>query len=176
LALRRGSTRGRVTGSLRRNKGWEEGPGGTAITTITTSSSVFLGQAVQPTQDGLTLLRTRGLLSAYLTAGGAGEGFQGAYGIGKATAAAVTAGIASVPTPITEQQWDGWLYWTPISVHQQSAFQATGHTFQLADQLDSKAMRKIAQEEAFYMAIEVVEIGTASMDVFFDSRMLFALP
>ena len=162
----------------RRNKGWEEGPGGLTASTITGSSTVFMGSAVQPLVDGLTLLRTRGLLTYFLTSVTAlADGFQGAFGIAKATAAAVTAGVASVPTPITEQQWDGWLFWTPISCHASVALQASSSPATMYEiVIDSKAMRKIAAEEAFYAIIELTEIGAASFTAHFDSRMLFALP
>ncbi len=53
---------------------------------------------------------------------------------------------------------------------------ASGDETMLRMTIDSKAMRKIATEEAFYAAIEVVEIGVANLSVFFDSRALFALP
>ncbi len=70
---------------------------------MTASSSVFVGAAVTPTIEGSTMIRIRGLLNYFLLAGAAaGDGFQGAFGIGIATTAAVAAGIASVPTPITE--------------------------------------------------------------------------
>ena len=95
-------------------------------------------------------------------------------GIGKATEQAVLAGIGSVPTPIAEQNWDGWLFWTPISSHSAEAGIARDTNFDLV--LDSRAMRKISEEDAFYAAFEVVEIGTSTLDMFLDSRMLFALP
>jgi len=37
-------------------------------------------------------------------------------------------------------------------------------------------MRKFPGEMALYAALEVIEIGTATMSVFFDSRVLFFLP
>ena len=81
--------------------------------------------------------------------------------------------------PLTEQQWDGWLYWTPFSLHALTATIGEGVNAPGAYQrivVDSKAMRKIAVEEGFYAALEVTEIGVATMHGFFDSRMLFALP
>ena len=43
-------------------------------------------------------------------------------------------------------------------------------------EVDSKAMRKFPSEFSLYAAIEVVEIGVAELDVFFDSRVLVFLP
>ena len=123
--LSRGLSRGRVV--PRRRKVWGLGVGGTAVTSLSVTGAQFVGSAVTPTVDDLTLMRTRGMLNLVgLTSDAAGVGFQGAFGIAVATAAAVTAGIASVPTPLTEQAWDGWLYWTPISIHRGDSAFANG--------------------------------------------------
>ncbi len=42
--------------------------------------------------------------------------------------------------------------------------------------VDTKAMRKFPAEMSIYAALEVVEIGTATLNVFFDSRALGKLP
>ena len=75
------------------------------------STSVILGAAISATgNQKFTIVRTYGLLSLMLRSATAiGDGFTGAFGIGKATAAAFTAGIASLPTPLMEVDWDGWL-------------------------------------------------------------------
>jgi len=104
---------------------------------------------------------------------------RGAVGIGIASLAAVTAGIASVPTPITEQSWEGWLWWSAFGVLATTATEADGvNAFSTVAEfeLDSKAMRKFGEDMAFFTAIEVVETGTASISVSHDTRMLFALP
>ncbi len=107
----------------------------------------------------------------------AGDGFQGAFGIGIATRAAVVAGIASLPTPITEIDDENWLYHTFISLHPHTGTEAewVGSESEMIIEIDSKAMRKFPDGTQIYAALEVVEIGTAAMDVFFDSRMLFKL-
>ena len=162
----------------RRGRGWASGPGGTAITTVSSTSEVFLGAALEVVADGQTLARTRGRLLAQLDVAAAiGEGFTGAFGIGVATFAAVTAGINSVPTPITEQDWDGWLFWSAIQVIAGDASDvglSRGAT-QIID-VDSKAMRKLKDDMAIYACVDMVEIGTSQVRIFFDSRMLFLLP
>ena len=160
--------------SQRRGTSWEPSVGGTAATRFTASSAAFIGSALVPTSTGLTLLRTRGMLSAVMVlSAAAGEGYQGAFGIGLATLDAVTAGIGSVPTPIAQQSNENWLYWSTFSLHVGDEL----HTRvpPLIEVVDSKAMRKFDDGMAFYAALEVVEIGAATMDVFFDGRMLFAL-
>ena len=176
MPRRRGFSQGH---SQRRRTGWEEGPGGLASTGISATASGFLGAALIPLLDGLTLVRTRGLFNLVLSAAAsAGDGYQGAIGIGLTTASAVAAGIASVPTPITEQDWDGWLFWHVISAHAGDAT-AGSRNWDQSNQVipvDSKAMRKFEDGMALFAAFEVTEIGTATASLFFDSRMLFKLP
>jgi len=176
VAIRRGSSRARVP--QRRRNSWEEGPGSTTGLGVSGSTIQFLGSALQPTLDGLTLARLRGRFSWFLTlATSAGDGFQGAFGIGVATAAAVTAGTGSVPTPITEQAWDGWLYWTPLSIHGAVVSStALGEETKQDFEVDSKAMRKLKEEDAIYAMLEIIEVGTATATAFFDSRILLKLP
>ena len=163
----------------RRRTTWEAGVGGTAAQGITAPSVGFLGLAVSGLMEGLTLLRTRGLFQAVLlSAVAAGDGFQGAWGIGRATDAAVLAGIGSVPTPITEQGWEGWLYWEAISIHAGFAG-ANDRNWDGSSQrsiVDSKAMRKLDFDSTFYAAFEVVEVGDATASLFLETRMLLALP
>ncbi len=92
----------------RRRTGWEAGTGGTLITTLSTSNAQFVGNVLAVLNDGFTIVRTRGYVQVLLTtATAANNGFQGAFGIGIASTAAIAAGIASVPTPLTEQAWEG---------------------------------------------------------------------
>ena len=112
MALSRRSSFRRT--GVRHRSSWEIGlcnsTDGAPIT-ISASSAVAVPVAASAGVDGLTVIRIRGELNVYLTSSGAlGNGFVGAFGIGKATDAAILSGIASVPTPLTEDSWDGWLY------------------------------------------------------------------
>jgi len=172
--------------SVRRRSNWEVGPrtsaggGGQAIST---SIAQIAGLAAQANIDGQTLIRTRGEVLMYLrSASGQSDGFNGAFGIGKATLAAFTAGAASVPTPVTEEAWDGWLYHRyfalvsagPIAAATaaQEQLQVNNVVAALRFEVDSKAMRKIDADEVFYAAIEVTEVGTSDMVWNFNSRLL----
>ena len=173
--------------SVRHRSSWEVGPetaGGGQPQTVIASGASLAGTAVQAAVDGLTLIRTRGELLLFLRlATAAGNGFHGAFGIAKATSAAIVAGAASVPTPITEEAWDGWLYHRYFSIMAagpiatataaQEALQNSATTSAVRIEVDSKAMRKWAVDEGLYAAIEVTEFGTATMDWTFNSRMLF---
>ena len=152
----------------RRKVGWSPGVASGAngsVQQIVSSSSVIFGTALAAQQDGLTVVRLRGVFVARLTTiSGASAGFFGAIGIAKASSAAIAAGIASVPTPITEIGWDGWLYHTFIQLHGQTATAGDSVMDSVRIEVDSKAMRKLNNEESFYGAIEVTEVGTCVMD------------
>jgi len=172
--------------SVRHRSSWEVGPETTSNggpQSLSGTSAQLATVAVQATVDGLTLIRTRGELTMYLLTAAASEnGFHGAFGIAKATSAAILAGAASVPTPITEEAWDGWLYHRyfsvmapgPIAVATaaQEALQTANVAAALRVEVDSKAMRKWDIDEGLYGCIEVVEVGTATMSWNFNSRIL----
>ena len=162
--------------SQRRTRTWGVGPGGTSTAQLSASGVSLLGSAITPTEDKLTVMRTRGLFAVNLvTITSGGDGYFGAVGIGKATKAAHIAGIASLPTPITEQTWDGWLWHSFFSVHggPEAAIGTTGSSQWI--EIDSKGMRKFDVDDVLYAAVEVVENGTAVINLQLDTRMLFAL-
>jgi len=163
--------RGRSSGVSR---DWGDGPGGTASIGLTSSAVSLLGSAITATTGEVTSLRIRGLFDVFLegipTADG--DGYFGAVGIGKATLAAFTAGIASVPTPITEQNWDGWMWHSHFSVHVGDVTFGPGDSASQRIVIDAKAMRKFDSQEVIFAAVEVVEVGTATVRMFLDSRML----
>ena len=168
----------------RRLTAWSSGTGGVTATSFVDTTPAFVGTAIQATIEGLTVIRTRGFFDVRLTlATSANDRMSGAFGIGIASLAAVTAGIASVPTPFTEQAAENWLYWQGFTVAGAQAFSAGGGpgmeqagTF-FRFEIDSRAMRKFAPDQALYAAAEIgAEVGTASCAVFHDSRMLFKLP
>ena len=178
--LRRGSSLqglGRSQ-SLRRETAWIQGPGGTGATAISTSSAAFVGSGIAPAVEGLTCVRIRGeLLGTLITATGSLDGFRGAFGIGIVSSTAFGVGIGSVPTPITDQAFENWLYWTPLQVIAHISTEADfGLEAALRMTVDSKAMRKFPSDMVIYSAMEVVEVGAAVMDLSFDSRMLVKLP
>jgi len=132
------------------------------------------------------LVRTRGDLSLFLSVAADVAGFHGAFGIGVIGSPAFTAGVASVPTPITEEGWGGWLYHRYFSCFAGGAI-ATATAAQQADQVnatsgalhievDSKAMRKLDVNETIYAALEVVLQGASgTLRWTFNSRTLFKL-
>ena len=168
-------------GRQRRLTSWELGPGDATQMSISATGPVIMGQFITATQDGLTIIRIRGAASFFLASGSvAGSGFAGAFGIGMTTVTALATGVTAVPTPITEQAWDGWLFWMPIFCHTLTATLADGVNAAASVmnfEVDTKAMRKLTIEDAIYASYEAeVETGVASLRGQFDSRSLVKLP
>ena len=103
------------------------------------------------------------------------DGFVAAIGIGVASENQFGMGIAAVEHPIDNANWDGWMYHKFFGVHGTISTPANGQTSVQFD-VDTKAMRKLPAGDAVFAAIQIVEIGTATADIFFDSRMLVLLP
>ena len=139
-------------------------------------------------EDGLTLVRTRGEFVAFLSAtGSALDGFHGAFGIAVVANAAFVAGVGSLPTPITEENWDGWLYHRYFSLQAGDQLavataatqlnQSNATNAALRVEVDSKAMRKLETDMVIYACVEVIAFGvSAQMQWSFNSRSLVKLP
>jgi len=154
---------------------WGAGVGSSSVTVISSSGATVLGAGVQTLGSELTLLRTRGICDIGLS--GApntdGAGYFGAVGIGVFTDQAFTAGVASLPTPLDDVFSNVWLWHTFFSVHVGDVSFAPGPGSQFREMIDSKAMRKFDSNMVMAAVIDVVEIGTAILNVWLDSRILF---
>ena len=159
----------------RRQTQWGLGVGSTAVTTITASSATILGAGVTFGASG-TIVRQRGALSAYLTAATAvGDGFHGAIGIGIVGSQAFATGASALPSPVTEGAWDGWMYHRFFGIHRGAAGAGSEGAAAIQFEVDTKAMRKVSDEMVVVAMLEFIEIGTATADVFFDTRLLLKL-
>ena len=146
-----------------------------SVGTQVSSTVQILGNGQVTTQDGLTIVRLRGFVELILTSASAlGDGFDGAIGIGIVSAPAFAIGVTAVPTPITEIEWEGWLWHQFFSLTAPTAAQDSEN--RQVFEVDSKAMRKINSEEVVYAAIEVTETGTAGLKAKLGTRMLLKLP
>ncbi len=104
-----------------------------------------------------------------------GDGYFGAVGIAIASDQAFTAGVSSLPTPLSEASANVWLWHQYLSVHGEATDVGEASSNQRIE-IDSKAMRKLRDDDVIVAVMQVVETGVADMDVFFDSRALFMLP
>ncbi len=165
--LMRGSPQKRATS-------WTRGPFGTY--TRTASGNALIANGQQALLDGLTIVRLRGEVTAFLSsATTALDGYTGAFGIGIANENAFNAGVASVNIPVTDVAWEGWLYHQFFSCKAHTSGEVTGQCANYRFEIDSKAMRKIKLGDVVYAAIEVLEVGAATLNGHFDTRMLSKL-
>jgi len=175
----RGSTR-TFNSRERRRTGWEEGPF-TSILTLTGAGSSAWSTGQQPTSDGNTIGRIRGQFTLALTAGSSAlDGFQkAAIGIGIVTAQAFATGISAMPTPLTDIEWEGWMFhkletnlYVPAATEDFSSGPATVRVVDI----DTKAMRKIGADEVLFGAVELgTEVGAATATFVAHTRMLVLL-
>ncbi len=153
--------------SPRRQTSW--GPGPFGIVASTTSSVALFSNGSQATVDGLTLVRLRGeLLVFLLSVAGGNEGYSGAFGVCIVSENAFNAGIASIPTPIADQSWDGWLAYQMFHVKSITgtiADGANGPNIMARYVIDSKAMRKFKQSDFLVAVTEMTEVGTSSISL-----------
>ena len=157
--------------SPRRKTAWTFGPGGVSASSFSASSALIHPAFLQFFLPKITLARIRGRLDLFLISSTAApDGFQGAVGIGVATLDAVTAGPTAVPSASANSNWDGWLWHQFCGIHASEA-SSTGSSA-LSLEVDTKAMRKVTDDDAIFISMEFAEIGTADMDVFMETRML----
>ena len=168
--------------SQKRRTGWEEGPFTTQLS-VSSGTPVLWTVGQTNSADGFTIARLRGSWGLHLTsAASVGDGFgQVGFAIGKVALSAFTAGIASVPTPLTEIEWEGWLYHEMISdlksLQTAVPFSTDGGMGARNGVIDSKAMRKFNSDEVIFGALETAdETGAASLVFTANTRMLVYLP
>ena len=170
MAGSRGFSRG-----PRRKTSWEEGPGTNDVATLSSSSAVILGSGQEALVDGQTIVRIRGFVEIILTSAGAlGDGFRGALGIGIVSKPAFLTGVVAVPTPITELEWQGWMWHQFFQLHAPTAAQVSENRMSFV--IDTKAMRKIGLDEVLYASLEASETGVSGLKVILGTRMLLKLP
>ena len=174
MAIRHARSRG-----SRRSTAWALGLGGSTVSTQTTTSAGLLGAGVAINLGSVTIVRIRGMARVWLTTASAlGEGFHGALGIGLVTTQAFNVGATAVPEPLGDMEWDGWMWHQFFDVFNGAATVAdVGESFasEVNITIDSKAMRKFDEDMTLIAAFEAVEIGTATVNMALDSRLLVKL-
>jgi len=175
VAIVRSNFRGRSP--TRRKTSWIQGPGDATIIVMSGSSTLGFGSSVG-LFDGETVIRVRGSLQAFLTSvTAAGDGYHVAVGIGVFTSEAFAAGIASLPSPISDMDWNGWLYHRFYDLHGAAAGSPEADvSTSIQFEVDSKAMRKVNDGVTIGCLVQGVELGDSVMGVYFQSRLLMKLP
>ena len=172
--------RGFPQASRKRKTAWGVGPQ-EVDRTLTSSTSVLwsAGIVLSSAAPEATIVRIRGIMTATLEVVGAiGDGFFGAIGMGLVTSAAFAAGVGSVPTPITEEDWDGWMFHSYFDVRAVTAtiadgVNAVGVVARIP--IDTKAMRIFREEMTLVGVTEVVESGAANVEMQGQTRVLLKL-
>jgi len=159
----------------RRLTAWAEGPE-SVRQTVTGNDHLVWTFGVATTQGKVTIVRIRGTWQIRLTTTSAvNAGFHGALGIGLVTTPAFDAGAVSTPGPLTEVDWDGWMWHTFFDVNSITAVIADGvNAFSVVAQgvIDSKAMRLFDEDTTLIGAVEVEEDGTQLAMLSAETRML----
>ena len=164
--------------SPRRTVVWNQGPGSATVTAFSSNVTTVLGLG-QTSLGGVTVVRLRGSLQAFLRSGDAGGvGFHCALGVGIVTQDAFSVGVTAMPNPQDDTDWK-WLYHRIFDLHTLDATIANSYgpagLAAIQFEVDSKAMRKMVPNQTIFASLQVVEAAAATMDVYFDSRMLLKL-
>ena len=167
---------GRRTGaSARRVKAWTQGPNIVNLSGSSSESLLWSNSIILTSESKVTWLRIRGLFSIQQTVATAiNDGFFGAVAIGVASTAAIAAGVGSVPTPITEMDYD-WMWHQFFDIRQITSTEGDGANSKVSSfrvDIDSKSMRKMGPSQSMFGVIELVEQGTASWFAEADTRVL----
>ena len=152
------------------------------ITGVTVASVTLFPAQAQATLDDLTIVRTRGEILVFLSASiGALEGFRWGMGMCVVTDQAGSAGVASVPRPLADMDWDGWFVHEQGTLRQAQAVTTiesaanSGSSFARI-RIDSKAMRKTHLSDRTIAVLEVdTEVGAANFEADMTTRILAKL-
>ncbi len=174
MARRGRFSRQGLTTSPRHRPAWSGGPEG--LLALSGSGNSIFAIGAQSLLDEVTIIRTRGIFNVQLnTFAGINEGFVGAAGICVVSENAFAAGVGSIPTPVTDEAWDGWLWFQFFSIKAITATVADGSNAVAIQEkfvIDSKAMRRTHITDVEVVVIEVTEVGTAVMAAQLVTRSL----
>jgi len=179
VALRRGfHGRSNQTRSKRATT-WTVAPNAIDMAFSTSSQQIWTNGVVLVTEDKATIVRVRGEMGFFLRSLTAlGDGFRVACGLCLVTDQAFAIGSTAVPGPISELDWDGWLWHRFFDIRGVTATIADGvnaGAVQLRVPIDSKAMRKWDEGMTLIGVTEVVISGTAVLEQQGDARLLAKL-
>ncbi len=178
MAPRRGF-RGLSPVRSRRVAKWGFGPDAQPLSLSSDADQLWTNAVVLVNETQLTIVRMRGHVTGFLlSATAAGDGFDGALGIALVSDEAFGQGAASVPNPVTEADWDGWIWHHFFQMHSPAATLAASAGDQVAAfqyEIDSKAMRKWSTGNTLVGVLGNVENGAATAEIWADVRILAKL-
>ncbi len=123
----------------------------TAQFTIATSTKVLITSFTLD-NPGIseTVRRTRGMFFVTSDQPSASEAIFGAIGLVGVTDAALAAGVASMPGPVTDASDDGWFVWQPFMTKGADTIASNQPPFEF----DSKAMRTVQERSVIAVIVE----------------------
>jgi len=165
----------------RRRGGWEAGPRTGTLTITAASQTVFsIGQSAE--LDGLTIVRTRGEYSAFISAATTAlDGFEdAAIGFCVVSQNAAGIGVTAIPDPLADEAWDGWFmhqYLEGLKAPTNVAEFSNSGAAHIRGKIDTKGMRKLRETDVVVGVLSVgTEIGGATMIFNCRSRLYVKLP
>ncbi len=158
---------------------WALGPNETGVAFTTVTQGLWT-TGVALTSGKATIVRIRGYIELMIQASSAVDGgFSGAIGLGLVTTPAFDIGATAVPGPVTELDWDGWMWHHFFSIRTMTATIADGANAYSAVQkidIDTKAMRRFDEDMTLIGVIETgAESGAATLRAHADTRVLLKL-
>ena len=170
--------RGRIvtrTGRSKRQVTWV-GPADQNTVAVATGASVIVASFNPFTGASMhkpTVVRTRGEVSVRPSSFAADTVISGAMGVCVVSDEAFTAGAGSIPRPFDDAGWDGWFVWQSF-VNRYEVLSADGVIIPaaIAYQIDSKAMRKVSDNETIVL---MAESQLGALEVGMHLRLLMKL-
>ena len=166
------------TVSHRRRVSWAAGPRGSLLAKAGSQVAIFPTGA-QAVSDDLTIVRTRGDFLISLSAASAiDEGFSWYLGMAVVTENAFNVGLTAVPAPFDDMLWDGWFQFEQGSVYARDNTPLADGSETVSQRvvIDSKAMRKMHASDVIVSVLQLIEVGTAVVSAYLETRTLFKLP
>ena len=151
------------------------------MTTLTAAGAVLWATGAQALSDGLTVVRVRGQYTLSLrVVTTIFDGFA-RWGMGICIVAenAFDAGVGSVPSPLSDIAWNGWMYHNLGGALTGFSTTETGRGPMEAVRvdIDTKAMRKTRSSDIVVGVLELgTEVGAATVGFAAETRMLVKLP
>ncbi len=166
--------RGRQFGRTQKRQSTWIGQADQDVIAVGSGSSVIIS-SFSPSGAGLlhpTIARTRGIVYVAPQSFAADLGPGGAYGVCIVSDEAFAAGATSIPRPFTDSNWGGWFVWRSFRHQLEFGDNSGKMQWQGSTEVDSKAMRKVGDNETIVM---MAESQTGAINVAMHLRMLMLL-
>ena len=155
-------------------KSWVTTLHGQALNLDLAEGQVVAGDLALSIGESMTILRLRGHVFVQLNAGAAAERALVGVGIGLVSSTAFAAGVASLPSPVAEGGYP-WIWHGYFSVSSGQEAAITDQWLVDRREIDSKAMRKMRQDQSLVLVAEIADSvdQTGEVNILYGTRVLF---